>query len=1020
MPTAETTLPHARQHFGDYELLEEIARGGMGVVYKARQLSLNRVVAVKMILAGQFAGKQFIQRFRTEAAAAALLQHPNIVAVHDVGVQDGQHFFSMEYVQGQNLAQFVGNRPLSPEKGARYVRQIAESIHYAHGQGIFHRDLKPSNVLIDAATDQPRITDFGLAKRVANSELGTQNVEVTLTGQILGSPNFMPPEQAGSGRGKVGRYSDVYSLGGILYYLLTARAPFQANSLEAIVTQVLHTNPVSPRLLNPAVPRDLDTICLKCLEKDPIRRYATARALAEELDRFLNGEPVRARPLGPIGKAWRWCERRPALASVLLLLQLALTVGFAGILWQWRRAEHGEFSARQNLYAADMNLAHVAVENGNLGRALELLRKHAPRLRKETDLRGWEWRYLWQHCQSDALSTICQKSNIIYSLAVCHEGRLLAIGEDRGALSIWDLQNRREVTRLSAGQKDVIAAFSPRDPLLAYSTISGLESTNRHYSVRLWDNATKQQLAELKLFGECRGLAFSADGQALITSSARPENQIAVWRIRGGTKLATYSAPQIADNMGNPFAVSREFSIVAHGMPGGGIRVVNMATAKELWRTETDGEEVTALAFSPDVRILASAAGVRASPIRLWDVASGKEIGHLDGHRSWIRNLVFWGDGNTLASGSADQTIRLWNITTRSVMSTLRGHRQEVWSLALLPNNRMLLSGSKDGSVCIWDTAANPQDEAGVTMPDKIATWRFGSDSKLIIALDPHGRLARWEGTNFRDRRPLMEIGTNSMRVHLSRDGQLAAAAFTNGTIQIWDLSRRTLLRELAAPRTALPVEFVGSGRKLIVACEEQRTLHEWDLDTGQETQSWRGIADQALNYMGGFSPRERHWLSLGYDGTCHLTDIITGRETKRFLQGTRGAVDASFSPDGTLFATASQWGFASLLKTDGLSEVARLRGFLLGVHSVAFSPDGKRLATGSTGNEAIKLWDVDGHQELLTLKAEGAVFRQSAFSKDGKWLGAVNHQGVLHLWRAPSFAEIESAEKAATAIESR
>jgi serine/threonine protein kinase len=204
--------------FGDYELLDEIARGGMGVVYKARQRKLERIVAVKLILAGSLAGKEFVQRFRTESAAAAILQHPNIVAIHEVGVHDGRHYFSMDYVEGQNLAQLVGQQPLPASKAARYVELIAQAIHYAHERGILHRDLKPSNVLIDAANDQPRITDFGLARRLDGES------SLTLTGQVLGSPNFMPPEQAGGGHGKVGRTSDVYALGGILYHLLTAVA----------------------------------------------------------------------------------------------------------------------------------------------------------------------------------------------------------------------------------------------------------------------------------------------------------------------------------------------------------------------------------------------------------------------------------------------------------------------------------------------------------------------------------------------------------------------------------------------------------------------------------------------------------------------------------------------------------------------------------------------------------------------------------------------------------------------------
>src|SRR5216117_3277060 len=264
------------RYFGDYELFQEIARGGMGVVYRARHLNLERIVAVKMILAERFASQQIVRRFQGEVTAAALLRHPNIVAIHDVGIQDGQHYFSMDYVEGQNLSQLVSNRPLPAAKAARYVKLVAEAIHYAHQQGILHRDLKPSNVLVDAS-DQPRITDFGLAKRMQKESF------LTVTGEVMGSPNFMPPEQAGARAVKAGRYSDVYSLGGILFYLVTGRPPFVGETVAEALHHVLNTEPVSPRLLNPSVPQDIATICLKCLEKEPGKRCATAQSLAEDI-----------------------------------------------------------------------------------------------------------------------------------------------------------------------------------------------------------------------------------------------------------------------------------------------------------------------------------------------------------------------------------------------------------------------------------------------------------------------------------------------------------------------------------------------------------------------------------------------------------------------------------------------------------------------------------------------------------------------------------------------------------------
>jgi tRNA A-37 threonylcarbamoyl transferase component Bud32 len=273
------------RYFGDYEILEEIARGGMGVVYRARQLSLNRPVALKMILAGEWATPEARQRFRAEAEAAANLQHPNIVAIHEVGEHEGQQYFSMDFVAGENLAELVRGNPLSAERAASYVKTIAEAVHFAHQRGTLHRDLKPQNVLIDG-DDRPRITDFGLAKRVETDS------GLTRTGDVLGSPSYMSPEQASSQREEVGPQSDVYSLGAILYELLAGRAPFHASTAWETLCQVIQSPPVPPRKLNPDVPHDLETICLKCLEKSPSRRFTTAHDLAEELERFLRGERI--------------------------------------------------------------------------------------------------------------------------------------------------------------------------------------------------------------------------------------------------------------------------------------------------------------------------------------------------------------------------------------------------------------------------------------------------------------------------------------------------------------------------------------------------------------------------------------------------------------------------------------------------------------------------------------------------------------------------------------------------------
>ena len=333
-------------NFGDYELLEEIARGGMGVVYRARHRPLNRIVAVKMILAGRLASESEVKRFHHEAEAAAGLDHPNIVPVYEVGEQDGRQFFAMGFVEGQSLQDAVQENPLSPRESAGVTATIATAVQYAHSKGIVHRDLKPGNVLIDQ-DGQPRITDFGLAKRT-EADAG-----MTATGQIVGTPAYMPPEQASGDIEKIGPTADVYSLGAILYYLLTGRPPFQSDSVMETLKQVLERDPVSPRMLNPAVDRDLETICLKCLEKDAAKRYASAADLANDLIRYQEGKPIVARPIGRIGRITRWCRRRPLPAALILTVAVVAIAGVVGIAAQWQRAEANYQQSQENLKAAN-------------------------------------------------------------------------------------------------------------------------------------------------------------------------------------------------------------------------------------------------------------------------------------------------------------------------------------------------------------------------------------------------------------------------------------------------------------------------------------------------------------------------------------------------------------------------------------------------------------------------------------------------------------------------------------------
>jgi len=345
--------------FANYELIQPIGQGGMGIVWKARQRNLNRIVALKMMLGGPLSSETEIKRFHAEAKAAATLQHPNVVAIHEVGECDGRHFFSMDYVEGKSLSDVVRRTPLPPERAARYVQIIAEAIHYAHQRGILHRDLKPHNVLIDT-NDQPRVTDFGLARQL---ELDS---DLTVSGAILGTPSYMPPEQAAGKRREISARSDVYSIGAILYDCITGRPPFRADTPVDTLRQVLDADPAPPRLLNRKVPRDLEVICLKCLAKDQRKRYQTAQELADDLGRFLRHEPIEARPASRANRLWRWCRRKPAIAAltgatILLFVMMAV----AAILFRRDTLDN-------NVHAARLAAQTVHGELLQLARGIEI------------------------------------------------------------------------------------------------------------------------------------------------------------------------------------------------------------------------------------------------------------------------------------------------------------------------------------------------------------------------------------------------------------------------------------------------------------------------------------------------------------------------------------------------------------------------------------------------------------------------------------------------------------------------
>ena len=487
-----------------YEMLGELGRGGMGVVYRARQVRLNRPCALKMILAGHLAGDRAGVRFLAEAEAAARLRHPNIVQIHALGECDGRPFLEMEFVEGGSLAQRLDGTPWLPCPAAELIRTLARALEAMHGAGIVHRDLKPANILLEA-DGTPKIADFGLARSIG--------VDSGLTGteEILGTPSYMAPEQARGGK-HAGPLADVYALGAILYELSTGRPPFKAATVLGTLDLVKSAEPVSPRRLQPGLPRDLDTVCLKCLEKEPDRRYTSAAALAEDLRRFLDGEPIQARPTTAAEQFWKWCGRNRGVATAsatAAALLVFLAIGASIAAWKnqqaWnaeaRQRERAEARSRESrdlaetldrkLYINRVNLAYRECLANNIAAAERLLDDCPPARR------GWEWSYCRRLCHDESLTLSVGSFGVpmltAAAMALSPDGRRIAAAGLGGQIRLWDTETGREVGTLPGdGGPFVSVAFSPDGRHIA----GGGRGT-----ITIWDAGTRRVSRTIRAWG---------------------------------------------------------------------------------------------------------------------------------------------------------------------------------------------------------------------------------------------------------------------------------------------------------------------------------------------------------------------------------------------------------------------------------------------------------------------------------------------------------------------------------------
>jgi WD40 repeat protein len=733
-------LPVVR-YFGDYELLEEIARGGMGVVYKARQVSLNRTVALKMILAGQFASPADVDRFRLEAESAANLDHPNVLPIYEVGEHDGQQYFSMKLVTGGSVANRLRESPPPPTDGlVRLLALVARAVHFAHQRRVIHRDLKPANVLIDA-DGTPYVTDFGLAKKVEGDSGLTQS------GAVLGTPSSMAPEQARAER-QLTTAVDVYALGAILYEVLTGRPPFRAASVYETVRQVIEREPDHPRTVNPSADRDLSVVALKCLEKDPAKRYESAAALADDLDRWQRGEPIAARPARSFERTWKWARRNPAVAFllttvfILLVMLSAISLAVAhGMRKVWlaeaaylQKQTDLRMAAEAALYRTRIAVAHAAWQGNEVWRARQTLADCPP------EARGWEWHYLRRLCDTGLL-TLGADRGTFRCVDYSPDGKLLAGGAADGVV-VWDVVTGKELKVLPgtpARGPTTCVKFGPtgallvagRGPVVHYDARNGGTSQiNGPSELVAWDWPAGTERFRLLLDGPTGPFVFTADGKQLAAPGYNPRagaSDVAILDALTGkevTRLKDAGYLPALTGDGKTLYVGRWNGTTAWDPATWAAKPESKLTANRVLADDPFTGWTATVELSSGAAVL-------------YNPKADQPVARFDSHAGPVQALAFDGNGH-LITGGLDGRVRVWFADKEAwLLNTFNGHSWPVTGVAASMRAWPRVVATAGGEVKLWDPARGQEGSSPGPLFNTIAA----------PLLCPSGRLAiTWNG----------------------------------------------------------------------------------------------------------------------------------------------------------------------------------------------------------------------------------------------------------------------------------
>jgi WD40 repeat protein/serine/threonine protein kinase len=1072
---------------GPYKLMEQIGEGGMGLVFVAEQQQpVRRKVALKVIKPGMDT-REVIARFEAERQALALMDHPHIAHVLDAGATaSGRPYFVMELVKGVPITQFCDDHRLQLRQRLELFLNVCQAVQHAHQKGIIHRDLKPANVLVSSHDGTPvvKVIDFGVAKAVGQQL--TEKTVYTGFAQMIGTPLYMSPEQAGQSGLDVDTRSDLYALGVLLYELLTGTTPFEGarlrqagydeirriireeeppkpstriSTLGQAASTVSDNRQSDPKQLGQLMRGELDWIVMKALEKDRNRRYETASAFAADVQRYLQDEPVLACPPSAGYRLRKFARKNKKLLATAAGFAALLIAGATVSTWQAVRATQAEAEAQANekqahdnavqaqkneqhanqqrdearalaeqlrrtTYTARINLAQHAWEASGPDRVRDLLEQHRPKP-GGSDLRNFEWYFLYRLCNSDLLTL--KYSGEGHGVAYSPDGKLLASASGQ-QVKVWDAQTGKELRTIKGYAASV--TFSPDGKRLA--------SASEDNTVKVWDAQTGQDLLTIQgQAGLIEGVVFSPDGKRLATFSSiairkgKPfASEIKVLDAQTSQELLTLKPEEVLNRALPPrsfrgLAFSPDGKRLAssdddsrRGTPGV-VKVWDAETGKEQLSLQGHTGKVASVAFSPDGKRLASSSR-QENTIKVWDAQTGQDLLTLKGHTGGVPCMVFSPDGNRLASASEDSTVKVWDAQTGQELLTHRGHSSTIYRVAFSPDGQRLASISWDNTVKIWDAQAGLKPLAlkdGATSINNVA---FSPDGKRLASASADRTVKVWDAQTGQKLFTLEEYTGHPAAVAFSPDGKLLATGSTGGGIgsagKVWDAQTRKELFILKGHTYAIvSLAFSPDGKCLASGAEKYGPLSRWpgvdspagevkiwDTQTGKEVLTINGFS-RCLAYSQDGKRLASASIDISRDpaeGSVRVWDTQTGQELITLKGYTALVNSVAFSPDGKHLASAAEDKMVKVWDAQTGEELLTLKGHTDWVNSVAFSPDGKRLASAAR-NKTVKIWDAQTGEELLTFKENSGFVSGVAFSPDGQRLTISLADGTVKIWDA-------------------